>query len=137
MVKVPSATQEHAKSQSQPLSKGSRERLIIKNGDLIEDLTKHEAWSTIIVPLLQERIASVSGRLTNGRYYHGTFTQDWKGETPVMLAGYQKALMDIWNDIQDFVVARDRVLVQKKQDDTEKAQVVVNPFLEELEDEQD
>lgn len=105
--------------------------MIVRNGDLIEDLIKHEAWATIIVPLLQERIASVSGRLTNGRYYHGTFTKDWTGETPFMLAGYQKAIMDIWNDIQDFVESRDRLLLQKKQETLEKTHGIINPFLEE------
>jgi hypothetical protein len=122
------------KSQSQPPK--SVEKIIIRNGTLVEELTKQEVWHEIIEPLFRERIASVSGRLTNGRYYHGTFTKDWSGETPVMLSGYQKALMDIWNDIHDFIIAKERLLLSKRKESAEKAQVVVNPFMEDL-DEQD
>ena len=87
------------------------------------------AWKEIAFPLLQENIAGVSGRFTNGRYWHGTLTSNWKENTSVFVAGYQKALMDFNNMLHDFVVARDRAKDKLKSDELEKQAPLYNPFL--------
>jgi len=77
-------------------------------------------WTEIVAPVLQESIASVSGRLTNGRYYHGGLTSKWDGTNSLFYAAYQKALMDFSNNLHDFVVAKkqieDRVRMAKEAD---------------------
>ena len=112
----------------------SPEQLIVQNGLLVEELFQSKAWNEIVKPLLDEFISSVSGRFTNGRYWHGTLTKEWKAETPLFLAGYQKALMDFHNSLHDFVVAKNKISEEKKKATEEATGQVYNPFLEEGKD---
>jgi len=85
----------------------------------------------IIQPLISEGIASVSGRLTNGRYHHGSFTKLEK--LPLEFQqGYQKALMDFHNYLNDFVVQKNKLLKIKVEEKTDKEAPLYNPFMEEL-----
>lgn len=104
--------------------------LIVQNGNLIEELFSSRSWQEIVKPLLDEMIASVSGRFTNNRYWHGTLTSNWKGENPLFVAGYQKALMDFNNNLDDFIVARRKLEDSKKLEEKEKSSILYNPFLE-------
>ena len=109
----------------------SVEDLIHFNGELVEQLFSSKPWQEIAFPLIQESIAGVSGRLTNGRYHHGTLTRDWTANTSLFVAGYQKALMDFYNNLQDFVSAKDKQLASKAKSKADKAAPLYNPFMEE------
>lgn len=80
---------------------------------------------------MSESIAGVSGRFTNGRFWHGSLTTNWKENNSLFVAGYQKALMDFQNNLHDFVVAKDRLLAERKQAKLAKDAPVYNPFMEE------
>jgi hypothetical protein len=110
------------------------ERLIKRNGELVESLMRSEVWSEIIEPLLQEQIASVCGRKTNGRWHHGSFTRD-KNISLEYLKGYQCASMDFHNRIHDFIKFKEDLLKKKNQEDAEKRSPVVNTFLDDLNNE--
>jgi len=128
-------TPEPPKSPKQPaeLKPTEAEALIKYNGELVESLFVSKPWTEIVQPLFEESIAGVSGRFTNGRYWHGTLTTNWKGENPVFVAGYQKALMDFHNHLHDFILAKNKIIQQKKSEQAEKTSPIYNPFLEELE----
>lgn len=89
-----------------------------------------EVWTEIIFPLLQESISSVSGRYTNGRYYHGQIIKDSKSRD--FLAGYQLALEEFSNRIHDFILTRDRMQSRKKQEALDKVAPVINTFTEDV-----
>jgi len=131
VLKASSETQELPKSPKPQEDKPSSvESLAIYNGELVEILYTSKVWTEIIFPLIQESVAGVSGRLTNGRYWHGTLTSKWEGQTPVFVAGYQKALMDLVNNINDFIVAKDKVINDKKVAIEESKATIINPFME-------
>ena len=108
----------------------SAEQLILRNAELVENLLKSEEWNTIVLPLLLESVAGVSGRYTNGRFYQGDFTRANKNYE--WLAGYQCALEEFNNRIHDFLATRDKLIAQRKEEETNKNLPVVNSFLEEL-----
>jgi hypothetical protein len=105
----------------------SAEALIKMNGELVEELFLSRPWTEIAMPLLQELIAGVSGRFTNGRYYHGSLTRDLSLNTGL----YQKALMDFYNHLQDFIDTKNKVMNAKKEEALDKKAEVYNPFMEE------
>lgn len=109
--------------------------MIKYNGDLVDSLLISEAWKEIAFPLLQESIASVSGRFTNGRFYQGTLTKSKMNRDE--LAGYQMALEEFYNRLSDFVIERDRLKSKKKEEDLERKAPMVNPFLEDAYDTED
>lgn len=121
--KAPSETPERPKSQVQ------LDSLIRQNGDMIEELFASKPWQEIVIPLIVESIAGVSGRFTNGRFHKGDLTR-----TSTMslekLSGYQLALEDFYNNLQDFVSTRDRMLEEKKRSKEEKSAPLYNPFME-------
>lgn len=127
-----------AEAQAQPQTiRVQGEHLIRRNGKLVEALLESEVWRDILLPLLQEQVAGVSGRYSNGRYHHGELTRLPLGSGD-FLAGYQKALMDFNNGVQDFVLAKDRLLLERAKEEDSKKQPYVNPFLEDdYEDTQD
>lgn len=84
------------------------------------------------MPLLLEKIASVSGRFTSGRFYHGELTRKWDGNSSVFFAGYQKGLMDFLNELRDFIDARDRLVAAKKLQKKQDSAPMVNPMSEDL-----
>lgn len=104
------------------------ENLIIQNGNLVEELLNTEVWKNIVEPVFIERVASVCGRFTNGRWIHGELTRS-KSDGQY-LSGYQRAIMDIRNDIDDFVVAKNRQKERMAAEESSKNQPVYNPFLE-------
>lgn len=111
------------------------EALIKFNGELVEELFASKPWTEIVFPLLQESIASVSGRFTNGRYWHGGLTTKWTGNESLFYAAYQKALMDFNNNLHDFVVAKNKLIESKKKEEEEKKGEIYNPFMEEANEE--
>jgi hypothetical protein len=104
------------------------EALIYRNGALVEDLLKSEVWTAIGDVLLSEGIASVSGRRTNGRWFHGEMTRG-NGNLEY-LKGYQCALMEFSNRLLDFVNAKDNLKKKKQEAESEKRQPLINPFLD-------
>lgn len=108
---------------------GSAESLIVINGNIIESLLAHSGW-IIVEDLIDEGIASVSGRKTNGYYYNGSLTSGTKNKD--YLTGYQEALVQLYNRIKDFIRERDKVLQSKKAEKEETEAPLINPFLEEL-----
>ena len=104
------------------------------NGDYVETLLDSYAWKEIVFPLLQESIASVSGRFTNGRFHQGSLTKSKMNRDE--LAGYQMALEEFNNRIHDFVVARDNLRIKKIEEDYEKKAPIINPFMEEYHEEE-
>ena len=131
--KASSAIPAQQKSDSQQPKPQSPEALIRHNGILVEQLFASEAWRDIAFPLLQESIAGVSGRFTNGRYWHGTLTTKWQGETLLFVSGYQKALMDFHNNLHDFIVAKNKQIEDRKKEEAEKKSPLVNPMMEDYE----
>lgn len=111
--------------------------MIRSNGDLVEGLLNSPVWKEVAAPLLHEMIATVSGRLTNGRYYHGSLTHDSGKVNLAFVAGYQKSLMDFHNSLRDFIEERDKLARSVRERETEKRLPVYNPFLEELHEEGD
>lgn len=111
------------------------EYLIIENGNLIEELFSSRPWQEIVKPLLDESVASVSGRFTNGRYWHGGLTTKWDGDNSLFYAAYQKALMDFHNNLHDFITLRDKTLDNRKTKEDEKHAPLVNPFMEDSNEE--
>lgn len=119
-----------AEAQAQPPTiKAQGEHLTRRNGKLVEALLESEVWRDILLPLIQEQIAGVSGRFTNGRYFHGDLTRLPIGSGD-FLSGYQKALMDFNNGIQDFILAKDKLLLERAKEEDGKKQPFINPFLE-------
>ena len=104
--------------------------LIRFNGEMVENLFSLKVWNEIVFPLIKESIAGVSGDFRSGRYYHGSMTQNWKGENPVFVAGYQKALMDFYNHLHDFILAKDNLIKVKQLEQEEAKAPIYNPFLE-------
>lgn len=104
------------------------EALIRFNGDLIESLISHQGW-TIVEDLIDEGIASVSGRKTNGYYYDGALTRGGKNKD--YLSGYQEALSQLYNRVKDFIIARDKMIKRKKDEEAMVKGEVYNPFLTE------
>ena len=128
--KAPKAT--HGPKKSLPQDKPTEIEALIKyNGDLVEALTSSEAWREIAFPLLQEAIAGVSGRLTNGRFHHGSLTREISSSNALFVSGYQKALMDFHNNLMDFMTERDKLKQRKKDEEKEAKAPLYNPFLEE------
>jgi len=76
----------------------------------------------------------VSGAFRGDRYWHGSMTQNWKAENPVFIAGYQKALMDFYNHLHDFILAKEKLAQSKKEEELDKKAPIYNPFLEEAHD---
>lgn len=107
------------------------EALLIYNGNLIENLLSNEGW-TIIEDLIDEGVASVLGRKTNGYYYYGDMTRSQKSKD--YLTGYYEALTQLNNRIRDFIIERDKLVEKKKEEQKAKNQPYINPFLEELND---
>ena len=120
--------------QPPPQPKGRDDRtaaqIIIHNGNLVENLFKSEEWRTIAQPLLEESIASVTGRKTNGRYYHGSFTKGHADGIGVYLSGYQCGLMDLHNRLLDFIDMKNITLKRLKDEKLDEKAVMVNPFME-------
>lgn len=125
-----SATPEQPK-QDPSLKPTSAEALIKYNAELVEGLFSSQVWNEIVLPLIQESIAGVSGRYTNGRFYKGNFTktQDNHG----WLAGYQCALEEFNNNLRDFVDAKETLKANKKLEEAEKKAPMYNPFMEDQE----
>ena len=109
----------------------SPEAMIKENGDLVESLLSHQGW-TIVEDLIDEGIASVSGRKTNGYYYDGELTRGGKNKD--YLSGYQEALSQLYNRVKDFILARDKAIVRRKAEEQYEKGEVYNPFLEEKDD---
>ena len=105
------------------------EKLIKRNGELVEEMLETEAWREIVLPVLNESIASVSGRYTNGRWHHGDLTRTDNERN--FLAGYQKGLMDLNNRLLDFVDAKNSLLKRRKEEALAERSPMINPFLEE------
>ena len=132
VLKAHSETPEPPKSQAKHDKPTQVEALIRYNGNLIQGLFINPGWVEIAFPLLQELIAGVSGRFTNGRFYHGTLTRDFSGNSTIFSAGYQKGLMDFYNGLDDFLVTMEKQVNAKKQEKEEGEAKVYNPFMEEL-----
>ena len=129
--KVRSVTREqHVPPKQSAADKPSAEALILQNGRLVEALYRSEVWSQILKPVLDELVAGVSGRCTDGRFYHGTLTRDWSNNTSVFLAGFQKALMDYSNSINDFVLAKNKLIAQQKAEASAVKQPMIGPLME-------
>jgi len=124
VVKVTPVRKEQPKQQDKP---SQAEALIRYNGDLVERLLAHEGWH-IVEELIDEGIASVSGRKTNGYYYDGELTRGGKNKD--YLSGYQEALSQLYNRIKDFIITRDRAISRKKAEEQFEKGDVYNPFLE-------
>lgn len=134
--KVVSAAPQEKKSQSKQAER-TPEQLIRYNGMLVEEMVKTEVWQTIITELFDEMIASCSGRKTNGRYYHGSFTRGGENNRFEFLSGYQRGLMDLWNSVQDFIAAKAKQEEKSKEEAKHKVSKIVNPFLEDYDGSED
>ena len=119
---------EPPKQQDNQNKPSSAEVLTKRNGDLVESLLSHEGWF-IVEELIDEGVASVSGRKTNGYYYDGNLTRG--GKNKEYLAGYQEALSQLYNRIKDFILARDKAIARKKAEEQYAKGEVYNPFLTE------
>lgn len=137
VLKAHSATPEPPKSPSpdRGTRPTSQEALIRWNGELVEDLYNSQVYVEIIQPLLSEGIASVTGRLTNGRYHHGSLTRVDESSPLEFQKGYAKGLMDFHNYLHDFVMDKDKLKQDKKVAEAEKKAPLYNPFMEELDEE--
>jgi hypothetical protein len=124
-VKATPERKEQPKQQDKP---SQAEALVKFNGDLVESLIAHEGWH-IVEELIDEGIASVSGRKTNGYYYDGELTRGGKNKD--YLSGYQEALSQLYNRVKDFILARDKMIKRKKDEEAMLKGEVYNPFLEE------
>ena len=128
VLKVPSGTPAPKESPKLP---NTADALVQFNGVMVEEMLASEVWREIIRPLIEESIASVSGRFTRGRYHHGQFTRESPGKSLEFLSGYQSALAELNNNILDFVVAKDNLLAKKKEEVKDDNAPLYNPFLEE------
>lgn len=106
----------------------SAEALIRFNAELVEGLFDSQAWIEIVFPLLQESIASISGRFTNARFYQGSLTRT--RENADILRGYQLGLEEFYNRLHDFILARNKLKESKKSEELDKLAPVYNPFME-------
>jgi hypothetical protein len=113
--------------------KRSREQLIRHNGNLIESLLFHEGWK-IVEDLIDEGVASVVGRKTNGYYYDGDLTRSTKSKD--YLTGYQEALTQLYNRVKSFIKVRDEMFRQEKEQKLAELEPVVNSFMEEFNEEE-
>jgi len=104
------------------------------NGMLVESLIEHEGWE-IIEDLIDEGVASVSGRKTNGYYYNGDLSRGSKNKE--YLVGYQEALTQLYNRIKDFISLKAKLLASKEADGRVAQQEVYNPFLEDFNDKEE
>ena len=95
----------------------------------MESLLSHEGWR-IVEELIDEGVASVVGRKTNGYYYNGSLTMNDKNKD--YLTGYQEALTQLYNRIKQFIMARNSLELNKKQVELDKEAPVYNPFMEDL-----
>lgn len=119
------------KAQTTPRNKPTAaEALLAYNAKLVEELFASEAWQDIVFPLLQESIAGVSGRFTNGRFYQGTLTRT--ASNPEQLRGYQLALEEFHNHLHDFILARNNIILNRREEEANKKAPLYNTFLEEL-----
>jgi hypothetical protein len=123
--KAPKATPEQPKQLDKP---SQAEALVKFNGDLVESLLQQPGW-VIVEELIDESIASVSGRKTNGYYYDGELTRGGKNKD--YLSGYQEALSQLYNRVKDFIIARDKMVARKKAEEQYAKGEVYNPFLTE------
>jgi hypothetical protein len=114
--------------------KEKTDQLIRHNGKLVKALFDSEVWNEIVLPLIEETTASVCGRMSNGYYYHGASTRSWNESKLAFYSGYQKCAMDINNRLVDFVRAMERLDKKKKAEAEQAKAPIVNPMLEELDD---
>lgn len=112
----------------------SPEEQIRYNRDLVQDFFSSVFYHEIYYPLLEECKASVSGRFTNGRFYKGDLTLKPESNRD-LLAGYQMALEDFHNRIHDFIVFANNLEKRQKEEQAEKGIEVINPFLDDANDE--
>lgn len=129
-LRVPRARLETHDPSESPIPPVEYERLVRRNARLVRELLRSKVWFDILDPLISEGVASVSGRRTNGRYYHGELTKGSKERD--YLAGYQRALMDLFNRIMDFPDAEEKMLEKKKEDEKAKSAPLYNPFMEDF-----
>ena len=111
-----------------------RERKLVYNGRLIEELIKSEVWQDIIGPHLHTMITSSIGtQLPDGRWMVGDWAVRSGDNTDKDYnAGYSSGLMEFSNFIVNSVREKDTVLenenVRKKEEDNSQ---LVNPMQEE------
>jgi len=77
----------------------------------------------------------VSGRLTNNKFIQGSFTRPNNTVSLEYLSGYQAALEQLHNNLQEFVSEKQNLLEKKLQEQTEAEAPVYNPFMEDLNEE--
>lgn len=126
------ATPELPKSPPPPVKEAETSKtagqIILEQGNLVESLIAHPGWK-IVEELIDEGVASVSGRKTNGYYFNGELVRGGKNKD--YLTGYQEALTQLYNRIKDFIIAKDKMILAKKQEELDKNAPIYNPFLEE------
>ena len=128
VLKAAKATLVPKESHKQPDKLSSSEVMIRQNGEAIESLTAHPGW-VIVEDLIDESIASVVGRKTNGYYYNGEISRGSKSKD--YLAGYQEALTQLYNRIKDFIIIKNKMIESHNRSEKEKNSPIINPFLEE------
>jgi len=99
---------------------------------MVEELIASPVWTDVIAPVFSESVASVSGRMTNGYWFHGSLTREVSKDNSLMYSGYQKGVMDVWNRIIDFVKAKEQLEEKMKEDALGKKAPIINPFLEDF-----
>lgn len=106
--------------------------LIRNNANLVETLRSSEVWREIIFPLIEEGIRSVDGAVINGRFQFGEISRTTKSKE--YLTGYKDGLAELLNRIDDFKLAKDNLIKQRKREaeelDAAKTGRVINPFME-------
>ena len=114
----------------------SFEYLINLNGSLVENLYESKVWKEIVLPLIQEMVASVSGRFSCNRFYKGTLTRNETTMSLDKLSGYQLALEEFTNRLNDFVLEKSKLKDKKKEEEATKDAPYYNPFMESLDEEE-
>jgi hypothetical protein len=115
--------------QSQPKETKTAEALIYENAALVENLFKSREWREIVLPLILEGVASISGKYINGRFYQGAFTKKTSMSLEAQ-SGYQLALEELNNRIHDFILEREKLIAKKRSEENEKKSPIINPFME-------
>jgi len=112
------------------------EQQVITNGKLIEEVFKLKGWKALIEPMMDEMIASVIGRKSNGLWLKGHMVKSRKDEKKEFYIGYLCGLQELWNSIQNYPISAEtikrRISERTEEEKEAKAQI---PMVNDAEEE--
>lgn len=108
---------------------------LVANGNLVEDGIKSEFWQQIVGPEIHRLISNVGAhQKPNGVWVMGDLLQVSTSDAERnYLAGVQRGLIELSNNILEFIREKDKVIAKRARDKAEETSELIYPMTEEEE----